>query len=147
MASSPLSAMDVLTLSGRNLQFTNGFTEEMVFGSSATLQPSIGVMCRRWGERRASSLKGVPQSPRQLRDYLWGLSLSNPMNRCNEPRVQRGVCGALGQRVKQLTTTDYTKQESCTLYVTRKYKLHNTDGLHPNCPILQKENCFNNYSV
>lgn len=71
MASPPLSAMDVLPLSGRNLQFTNRFTEEMVFGSSATLQPSIGVMCRRWGERRASSLKGgASESPAAQRRPL-----------------------------------------------------------------------------
>jgi len=39
--------MDVLTLSGKNLKFTNWFTEEMVFGSSAAFQHPVGVMFRR----------------------------------------------------------------------------------------------------
>lgn len=127
MASPPQPAMDVLTLSEKNLKQT-GLPGKWSC-SSARSQHFVFVILR-WAEEKSMvSKEGVNYHPQQCRHCLWGV-LSHP----SAPRNYKPMVPAGGMRCAlwQENTWQplfYKKQEGCISRVTRKYKLHNTAGL------------------
>ena len=127
MASPPQPAMDVLTLSEKNLKQT-GLPGKWSC-SSAWSQHFVFVILR-WAEEKSMVSKRVWITIPSNADTASGVSSSH----CNAPR-RLPTYGAGGrtrcvlQQEQHLTTTVLQEAGGLYLRVTRKHKLHNTVGL------------------